>query len=103
MSKILDTDTAANERDYIPFGVSLQNGAGNAGRDIGRTYKKINKFFDEVILCFDQDEAGEKACKDVVRYLPNARIATLPCKDANEALLTGKGKDRKSTRLNSSH
>jgi twinkle protein len=92
MSKILDTYTAANYRDYIPSVVSLQNGAGNAGRDIGRTYKKINKFFDEVILCFDQDEAGEKACKDVIRYLPNARIATLPCKDANEALLTGKGK-----------
>src|SRR3546814_8228343 len=56
MSKILDTYTAVNYRDYIPSVVSLQNGAGNAGRDIGRTYKKINKFFDEVILCFDQED-----------------------------------------------
>lgn len=92
MSKILDTYTSANYRDYIPSVVSLPNGAGNAGRDIGRTYKKINKFFDEVILCFDQDEAGERACKDVLKVLPNAKVATLPCKDANEALLEGKGK-----------
>lgn len=92
MSKILDTYTSASYRDYIPSVVSLPNGAGNAGRDIGRTYKKINKFFDEVILCFDQDEAGEKACRDVLKVLPNAKIATLPCKDANEALLRGMGK-----------
>lgn len=92
MSKILDTYTAANFREYIPAVVSLPNGAGNAGRDIGRTYKKINSFFDEVILCFDQDEAGERACKDVLKVLPNAKIATLPCKDANEALLKGMGK-----------
>lgn len=92
MSKILDTYTAPGFRDYIPSVVSLPNGAGNAGRDIGRAYKKISKFFDEVILCFDQDEAGEKACKDVLKVLPNAKIATLPCKDANESLLMGSGK-----------
>lgn len=92
LAKILETYTPAAYTEYIPSVVSVPNGAGNAAKDIGKVAKKINKYFGEVILCFDQDEAGKLAEKEVLKVLPNAKIAELPCKDANYALINGFGK-----------
>ena len=48
--------------------------------------------FEEVILMFDMDEAGQKAAQTVAELLPvgKAKIASLPCKDANDCLIKGK-------------
>lgn len=92
MAKILETYTTATYQDYIPAVCSLPNGASAAGKDIGKVVKKIKQIFSEVILCFDQDEPGQKAVKDVLKILPDAKVAILPCKDANEAIISGMGK-----------
>jgi twinkle protein len=45
--------------------------------------------FKEVIICFDEDEAGEQAKKDAVRIigLDKVKLTKLPFKDANEVML----------------
>lgn len=71
--------------------VSLPNGAQSAVKAIRDNFDYINAF-DEIILCFDMDEAGRKAALAVAEILPvgKAKIANLPAKDANEALINGK-------------
>lgn len=48
--------------------------------------------FDEVIVMFDNDEAGHKATQSVSGLLPphKLKVASLPLKDPNECLLDGK-------------
>ena len=50
--------------------------------------------FDSVILMLDQDEAGQKATDTIAKMIKTgkARVARLPCKDANESLMKH-GKD----------
>lgn len=51
--------------------------------------------YDQIILMFDQDEAGKRAALDCAEALPVGRvcIAELPMKDANECLKAGLEKD----------
>lgn len=44
--------------------------------------------FDEIVLCLDQDDAGQKALKEALKIVgtDKAKIVKLPCKDANEVL-----------------
>lgn len=79
-------------KDFNPAVCSLPNGAGSAARDISRLLPKINKHFKDVVLAFDMDEAGKKAAEEVSKILPNAMVAELPEKDANDCLLKGKKK-----------
>ncbi len=74
--------------------VSLKNGASSALRDIKENLEYIESF-DNVILCFDQDDAGKKAIRDVRDIIsPNKlKICTLPAKDANEMMMFGKVKE----------
>ena len=48
--------------------------------------------FDEIVLMFDMDAAGQEAAEAVAQLLPvgKAKIAYLPCKDVNECLTEGK-------------
>ena len=70
---------------------SIPNGAAGAVRAVKRNFDYINGF-DEVVICFDMDEVGQKAAQEVAEVLPvgKAKIASLPAKDANEAILQGK-------------
>lgn len=74
--------------------VSIPNGAQAAKRTIEANLEYLSKF-EEVILMFDMDEAGRKACEECAKVLPigKAFIAILPCKDPNECLITGKGQE----------
>ena len=71
--------------------VSLPNGAASAAKAMKDNYEFIMGF-QSVVLLFDQDEAGRKAAEAAAECLPvgMAKIATLPCKDANECLVQGK-------------
>lgn len=74
------------------YGVcSVPTGAAGAVRAVKQNFDYINGF-DEVVICFDMDEAGQKAAQAVAEVLPvgKAKIASLPAKDANEAILQGK-------------
>lgn len=67
--------------------VSLPNGASSARGALSANLEWLNGF-DEVVLCFDMDDAGRTAIEECVGlFAPGkVKIATLPLKDANEML-----------------
>ena len=74
--------------------VSLGLGANSAASVIKKQMDWLSRF-KEVILMFDEDEAGRKAAKEVAHLLPAGRgkIARLPMKDPSELLLAGRGEE----------
>ena len=67
--------------------VSLKRGCASAVKDIRESIEFVEAY-DNVILCFDSDEAGRKAARQVARILkPNkTKIMAFPTgfKDAND-------------------
>lgn len=74
--------------------VSLPNGAAAAPKAIKDNWDYIMRF-EEVILMFDMDNAGQAAALACAEMLPvgKAKIAYLPTKDANEALVQGRSSE----------
>jgi len=74
--------------------VGLPHGAASAVKAVRQNWDYIMGF-DEVVIMMDMDEAGQRAAKAIAELLPvgRAKIASLPCKDANECLMQGKGKE----------
>lgn len=72
--------------------VSIPRGAQGAAKAIKQEYDWVNKF-EQVILMFDNDDAGRKAAEDVAAILPpgKVKIAELPLKDPNAMLQEGRG------------
>ena len=70
--------------------VSLKTGAAGAVRDCKASYEYLNKF-DNIILCFDNDEPGKAAAAKVAQlFEPNkCKIMRMELKDANEYLMKG--------------
>jgi twinkle protein len=69
--------------------VSLPNGAQAAKKALQHQLKWLMGF-DEVVLLFDSDEAGQMAAQDCATLLPHDKLfiaTTHPYKDANEALV----------------
>ena len=89
---ILSRYTPAQWTENTPAVVSLPHGAGSAAKDLTRLSKDINSRFKEVVLCFDDDEAGRKAVGEVCKVMPEVTSVVLPLKDANDCLVNGKGK-----------
>jgi twinkle protein len=48
--------------------------------------------FKEIVLVFDNDKPGADAVQNVLKIIPDALVATLPAKDANECLVQGRAK-----------
>ena len=74
--------------------VSLKNGASSSARDVKENLEYIESF-DNVVLCFDQDQAGWdaiKSCQDIIS-VGKLKICKLPMKDASEMLMAGKVKE----------
>ena len=71
--------------------VSIKTGAAGAIRDCKASYEYLNKF-DNIVICFDNDEAGKKAASKVAQlFEPNkCKIVNLALKDANEYLVANK-------------
>jgi twinkle protein len=78
--------------DYNPAVVSLSNGSGGASKQFAKMLPEIRKHFKEIILVFDNDAPGKKAVEDVLRIAPDAMVASLPSKDANQCLVDGRSK-----------
>ena len=73
--------------------VSLNGGTGGAVNNIKDNLEWINRF-PEIVLMFDNDDPGREAAAKVADLLPPGRvkIATLPYKDANEAIMANDSK-----------
>jgi twinkle protein len=71
--------------------VSIANGADGARKDIANALEYLAGF-DEIVLMFDMDDPGRAAVQAAAEVLTGHRVlvASLPFKDANEALVAGK-------------
>lgn len=87
-----DHNKGTQYADFNPSIVSLAHGASSAVRDLVKFLPEIRKVFKEIVLVFDMDDPGKKAAEDVVKHIPDALIATLPSKDANQCLVDGRSK-----------
>ena len=69
--------------------VSIKRGASSAVRDVKESIEYLESF-DNIVICFDKDKAGEEASRKVASIIKpgKAKILTLPngFKDANEML-----------------
>lgn len=72
--------------------VSVPSGASSAKKYIKKELEWLSKF-ENIILMFDNDEAGIEASIECANILPvkKVKIAKLPAKDANELLQQDKG------------
>lgn len=75
---------------------TLTNGAQSAERFAEAHYKKLLNY-EEIVLCFDQDDAGREASKKFAKHFPvgQVSIAKLSEKDACDMLIAGKENDLK--------
>jgi twinkle protein len=92
LTKIIEKNTKEQYKEYMPVVVSLTHGSGSAKKCLTRMKNEIRKHFKEVVLCFDQDDPGEKAVREAMLVLPDAQVANLPCKDAQECLAEGRSR-----------
>jgi twinkle protein len=70
--------------------VSIKNGAQSALRDCDQSFEYIDSF-DNVIICFDMDEPGQKAAQKVAKkFIGKSKIMKMDRKDANEYLTEGR-------------
>jgi twinkle protein len=79
------------DKDFTPAVVSLPHGAASAKKVLTKHLDAL-KNFKEIVLCFDDDEAGKLAVEAARVIIPRAKSVTLPTKDANQALMEGKSK-----------
>lgn len=86
---IMDYSKGGEWANRQPSVVSITNGSTAALKDITRNIDFV-RTYEQVILCFDQDEPGQKAVEEIVRLLPNCYIVSLSEKDANEMVVKGK-------------
>jgi twinkle protein len=70
--------------------VSIRSGAAGASKDIKANLEWLESF-ENVVICFDNDKAGQEAAKSVLDlFTPNkAKNVTLPVKDAGDMLKGG--------------
>lgn len=74
--------------------VSVPNGASSAAKYVRRELEWVESFA-QVVICFDQDEPGRQAAREVAELLTpgKAAIAQLPLKDANEMVVAGRDEE----------
>lgn len=74
--------------------VSVPNGAQGAKKSIQKSLEWLSKF-ETVVFMFDMDDVGRKAAAECAELLKpsQAKIASLPLKDANEMLVAGRVKE----------
>lgn len=89
---MLESDYMTKETKYAV--TSIPSGASGAAQVIGRMAKEISSLFSEVVLVFDNDDAGYNAVREVQKVYPTILEApnVSGVKDAVEALEKGKEK-----------
>ncbi len=92
LDRALLRHTKAEYIESRPAVVSLPTGAGSAHNYLSKRAAEIRTHFHEenIILCFDMDKPGQDALEKCMLVFPTAKAATLPSKDANDALMQGK-------------
>ncbi|MFW3388081.1 UNVERIFIED_CONTAM: toprim domain-containing protein, partial [Kocuria sp. CPCC 205274] len=90
--------TSNSKGTLKPACVSLPDGAGSAASVFARRRAFVERF-EEIYICMDNDDAGEKAVSDIRAMYPKIRVARIPkgtakdgkaIKDANDLLMDGR-------------
>ena len=79
-------------KSFKPCVVSLTRGVSNAVKDLLNNKELLSRY-KEVVLVFDNDEAGKKAVKDCLKVYPLFKSASLALKDANEMVLQDRARE----------
>lgn len=94
--KMLRESQISRGQSHVPpvAVVSPTVGEGSAYKQIQSNYEKLEKF-EIIVVCLDNDEAGQKATEKILSKLPPGKIRTMACpsKDPCEALKQGKEKE----------
>lgn len=69
-----------------PAVISLPNGVKSVDKMIP-FIPQMDSRWKEVVLCFDNDDAGERAVKAFAKLKPDVKVAKLPLKDAHDMLM----------------
>lgn len=90
---------SSGKTTYKPACVALPNGSKSIATTFSRRRKYLDSF-DEIVICMDNDEAGEEAVTAARAMYPGIKIARIPkgkkkdgspLKDANDMLMEGRG------------
>lgn len=68
--------------------ISINNGAQAAKKDLAKHVEYLNSY-DEIVICFDNDDPGHKATAEVAQLFPPGKVSsvnTAPYKDMNDVL-----------------
>lgn len=84
---LLDSQKGTQWENYYPAVVSVPNGAKSAQAAILANLEWLSE--KEIVLVMDMDSAGQSAITEIMKILPQARVAKLPYKDPNECLKQG--------------
>jgi twinkle protein len=73
--------------------VSIPSGTQGAVKSVKENYEFLASF-ETIVICFDMDDPGKKAAREVAEILPpgKVKIMELPRKDPNEMLMANEGK-----------
>ena len=79
--------------DNLPAVVSLPHGSSAAAKDLAEHADFLDRF-KEIVLCFDNDDAGREAVQEAMRVLPieRVKVAKFTAKDACDMLQAGHSK-----------
>ena len=91
---LVDGSRGTEWEKYRPAVVSPMKGASGATLHLSARMDFLRRF-QEIIIVFDQDDAGQKAVGEVMKLFgpndPRVKVARLSGKDANDMLRAGKG------------
>ena len=92
LHETIDKFNGEKYKNFKPNVVSLVRGVSGAVKDLLFNKTLLAKY-KEVVLVFDNDEAGKQAVKECLKVFPLFKTAKLPLKDANEMVIQGRGKE----------
>jgi twinkle protein len=74
---------------YTPAVIALPNGTNSVKSSLSQIVEEASRKFKEIIICFDDDKAGQSAVEDAMAFFPKALTVTLPYNDPNECIIKG--------------
>lgn len=92
--QMLEDYRKSRNSDFEPIPVvSSVIGESGSHKQVAKHFDWLNRF-ERVIVCYDNDQAGKDALKELVKVLPKGKmfVMDLPLKDANLMLTSGKHK-----------
>ena len=90
--QVIVDNTPDKYKQFKPCVVSLTKGSQGGLKDLINNRAFLDNY-QEVVLVLDNDTAGLKAKKDILKTFHNFKTADLPLKDANDMLEAGRGKE----------